>query len=243
MAGCFLGVDGCRGGWFAVALAGPNDWTAQLFSDLAGLSNAFPDAELILIDIPLGLPSCGPRGCDREARRLLGRGYASSIFPVPCRPALEAPDYRLACAANRQVLGVGISRQSYLIGPKIREADRWRRSAAGSKAPVRESHPELAFRALNGGRTLGHKKKTALGKTERLVLLRRQFPKSEAVVEQARREHHRRNVLADDDVLDALCLAVTAHYFGERLESVPAAPEVDDYGLPMEIVYGPSRPA
>jgi predicted RNase H-like nuclease len=242
MSGRYLGVDGCRSGWFAVALAGSDAWRTGLHPTLADLSAAFPDAALILIDIPLGLPSQGPRRCDREARKLLGRGFASSIFPTPCREALTAADYPAACDINREILGMRLSRQTYHIMPKIREADQWRRAAGRHGAAIRESHPELAFRALAGGQALEYKKKTVQGKAERLALLARHFPPAQVLFEQARREHRKRD-LADDDILDALGLAVTGWISRGRLDRVPEHSETDGMGLPMEIVFGRIEPA
>jgi predicted RNase H-like nuclease len=104
-----LGVDGCRAGWFAVALDGDAGWHCSLHGQIADLAEAYPEAERILIDMPIGLPADRRRECDSAARRLLGRGRASSIFPVPCRAVLEAADYAQACALNASVLAVKIS--------------------------------------------------------------------------------------------------------------------------------------
>jgi predicted RNase H-like nuclease len=40
-----------------------------------------------------------------------------------------------------------------------------------------------------------------------------------------------------DDVLDALSAAVTAKLGFGRLSTLPAAPEIDSAGLPMEMAY------
>lgn len=229
-----LGVDGCRAGWFAVRLdeAGGR---FGLYANIRALALAQRDAPKILIDMPIGLPASAPRRCDREARRLL-RQRASSIFPVPCRAALSAPDYASACAVNVGVLGVKLSRQSWNILPKIRELDDWLQ-ASGERHWV-EAHPELAFWALNGGEAMAHGKKTAAGLRERLHVLDRCWPGASALYAEARAAYPK-TPLADDDIADALALAVTASLAGGDLRRVPQTPEFDATGLPMQIVFAP----
>ena len=62
-------------------------------------------AELLLVDIPIGLPETGAeRACDLMARRLLGP-RKSSVFPVPVRQAVHAPTYQEACDLNATATG------------------------------------------------------------------------------------------------------------------------------------------
>ena len=52
----YVGVDGCRFGWVAVAEeAGRLEY--RLFGAMSDVLAAHPDAERILVDIPIGLPS------------------------------------------------------------------------------------------------------------------------------------------------------------------------------------------
>ncbi|HCJ10793.1 MAG TPA: DUF429 domain-containing protein, partial [Clostridiales bacterium] len=112
---------------------------------------------MALVDIPIGLPGGGgpaERACDRLARRRLGpRG--SAVFPVPVREAVYAPTYEAACAIQARTRGGRrLSRQVWALVPKMREVDRTLREL-GCEAPLLfESHPELCFAALNGGRPL-----------------------------------------------------------------------------------------
>jgi predicted RNase H-like nuclease len=48
---------------------------------------------------------------------------------------------------------------------------------------------------------------------------------------------HRKTVLGQDDVIDALAGAVTARLGASGLKTLPATPERDGRGLRMEIVY------
>jgi len=227
-------VDGCRAGWFAVAIASEAHWRFGLYRTIAEMACVYRWSELFLIDIPIGLPSITRRRCDVEARRLLGRPQASSIFPVPCRAALAAADYRDACAINAQTLGAKLSKQTWNILPKIREVDEWLRQDGSAR--WRECHPELAFWALAGERLVGNGKKTLAGRDERLVLLRAYFKGTDVLLTAALAAHPRKAV-ASDDIVDALALAVTAWLSGGELARVPERPEFDATGLPMEMVF------
>ena len=81
----FIGVDGCRDGWFCVAIDAAGDWSYALARDAAELADHIDGAASVLIDIKIGLREKPPAGrvCDHEARRLLGQGRASSVFSPP----------------------------------------------------------------------------------------------------------------------------------------------------------------
>lgn len=78
-----VGVDGCRGGWFAVTRNSAGLYWA-VFPTIDELAPAFPDAHRILIDIPIGLPWADApiRPCDSLARKALRP--SASIKRVPC---------------------------------------------------------------------------------------------------------------------------------------------------------------
>ena len=86
-----VGVDGCRKGWVSVALQSGQPARLMVFEDLTELWQAHRGADVILIDMPIGLLQTGPaeRQCEREARVQLG-ARRSSVFPVPCREAVYA---------------------------------------------------------------------------------------------------------------------------------------------------------
>ncbi|TVP56444.1 MAG: DUF429 domain-containing protein [Gemmatimonadales bacterium] len=239
-----VGVDGCRSGWFAVSLSGSGAWKTNVYPDFAELWAAHRTASLILVDIPIGLRDEGPdeRSCDREARRLLGHPRGSSVFPAPCRAALSASSHAEASRINRERSGRGLSIQSWGITPKIRQVDRLMLASTPDRGAirrtVREVHPEVLFRALNGGHPLRHGKKYREGVRERLEILRRTDLRADAIVDDAHRRWLRREV-ARDDILDALAAALTAEGGPSGLETLPATPPVDAEGLRMEIVYRP----
>ena len=110
---------------------------------------------LIAVDIPIGLldrAQPGGRPCDRNARILLGRARASSVFTPPIRAALKARAYREAMRLN----GAGMSKQAFNIMAKIREVDGV--IEPGSQDRVFEAHPELAFIGL-AGRPMRHNRR------------------------------------------------------------------------------------
>lgn len=221
-----LGIDGCRGGWFAVRQRA-GEWSFALFPSIGALSAAHVTAARALIDIPIGLPGETARLCDTLARRQLG-GRRSSIFPVPCREAVYASGYADACEANRRRLGRSLSRQSWNIAAKIAEVDTY--LTGGGTLPLAESHPELCFARLKG-RPLENPKSSPEGLSERLEVLSHHFAGAESLLREARDSLPRRMV-RDDDVVDALVLAVAA---GLPLQTLPADPPVDARGLPMAI--------
>lgn len=110
----YVGVDGCKGGWFAVALTDDGDWDVAVFPNMASLWEKFRGAALILIDVSIGLRNCGleERFCDREARKLLGQKRGSSVFPAPYRPTVYADNYLEANEINQRMTGRRLSKQS-----------------------------------------------------------------------------------------------------------------------------------
>jgi predicted RNase H-like nuclease len=227
------GVDGCRGGWFYFWINGRvfgHGLTGSLASIVADRT-----ASVILVDIPIGLPGeQESRVCDTEARKLLGR-RASSVFPAPCRAALDAESYEDACEVNQRLTGRRISLQCWNIVPKIREADILVRGRGRARMRLRESHPELCFATLNGGRPMASGKKSTAGFEERMAVLNRRWRPAVGAAQQALAAYKRSDV-GRDDILDAMVLAVTASLPAGRRESLPARPRRDEKGLPMEMV-------
>jgi predicted RNase H-like nuclease len=233
----FIGVDGCKKGWFAVALDSADNWKINVFKAFTHLWDACNPVSLVLIDIPIGLPDSGRRICDLETRRILGR-RGSSVFAVPSRKALQAGTYRQACAINKRVNGVKLSIQTWNIRAKIKEVDTWVSNNPKAQPRIRESHPELCFWALAGGHAMVYPKKSAQGHAERCAILEKNEPQTGAIVNQALARFRRKD-LARDDILDALVLAVSARLSSGAPKTVPLNPPKDDKGHPMEIVYPP----
>ncbi len=233
-----MGVDGCPGGWVAVA----RDCTTgrhccRVLETFAAVMDYARDARVVAVDIPIGLldkAEPGGRECDRRARKLLGGKRASSVFPAPVRAILPCRTYAAALAASRASSphGLGLSKQCHAIAPKVREVDDAMTPALQNT--VREIHPELCFLGMNGGQAVREPKRTAVGLTARAGLLRRHgfecfldsligcaVPGAEA-----------------NDLLDACAACWTAaRILDGTAIRVPDSPEEDARGLRMEMWY------
>jgi predicted RNase H-like nuclease len=234
----FVGVDGCSSGWFGVCLTNSGEWETGIEPNFGRIWTRWHAADSILVDIPIGLRDSGneERLCDREARRALGPPRSSSVFPVPCRPSLQAEGYPDACRINKRYTGRRLSQQSWNIAGKIREVDDLLQSHPRARSVVREIHPEVLFWALNGGKSMQHNKRTEDGFKERLQLLELRNPGSEVIVTSVLNRFARKEI-ERDDLMDALAAAVTGKLGKGSLRSFPEWPERDSTGLPMEIVY------
>lgn len=234
----YIGVDGCKAGWFFVATGPGDNVEFGVFENIEGLFKAYSDVRLILIDIPIGLPSkeIKKRGCDLEARKILGPKRASSVFPPPCRDALVAKTYSEACLINQDILGKKISQQTFNLIKKIKEVDNFLSLHFEAKNIIRETHPEICFWALSGYKPMVHRKSQSQGVDERLDLLEQHYPQANAIYKAALDRYPRKEV-ARDDILDALVIAITAGKLDSREATLPQIPEKDALGLSMEMVY------
>jgi predicted RNase H-like nuclease len=232
----YLGIDGCRGGWFLVGLDEEGNSRFQLLRHIDELDTWLAAAELVLIDIPIGLLRREPqaRECDKQARRILGRPRGASVFTAPSRCALDCKTYSEANTRNRACTGRGLSRQCFGILPKIREMDAYL-DKPDRRSKIHEMHPEVCFWALNKQTPMAFNKKQVEGFVERLQLLARDCPESQSMIESAMQTYPRAE-LARDDIVDALVGAVTAR-FAKPLRRIPEHPARDEKELIMEIVY------
>ena len=81
----YVGVDGCKGGWFSIGFDEQGKHEFKVCKTFDKLLEHYKDAELILVDIPIGLPE-GKEGrkCDTLARKKISP-LNSSVFPPPTR--------------------------------------------------------------------------------------------------------------------------------------------------------------
>jgi predicted RNase H-like nuclease len=234
------GADGCPTGWlvaFVELLSG--ETRLRIVPRFAGLLDAPEQATIIAIDIPVGLPErvgAGGRTPERLVRPHLGERQ-SSVFSVPARAAFAAADYGEACALALATSDPPrkISRQLFMIAPKIREVDAVLRADPAAVSRVREVHPELAFWRLNGERALDQPKKIKSRcyppglALRRSLLIEAGYPGDLVHMRPPRGA-------GEDDLLDALACAATARLIaGGRARSFPDPPERDRFGLPIAI--------
>jgi predicted RNase H-like nuclease len=201
------GVDGTKGGWVAVVLVDGRVQRTALLRPVGTDFSELADATVIGIDVPIGF---GPRRADSAARTYLS-GAASTVFTTPSREVLEAPFGP----------GLGVSAQAHNLGERVLHVT----DLAKSDPRLREVHPEVSFRAMNGGEALRFRKKSAGGAFERLDLLRRQ------VIELG--DFGAAASAPLDDVLDAAAAAWTALRLATgTAKSLPSPPErIDDYDV------------
>lgn len=232
----YVGVDGCDAGWLTVVFSG-SDWSIQLLPSAFSVWYTYRDASRILIDIPIGLTDSGtPRLCDREARKRLSPHRHNSVFSVPCRSAVYEDTYKAAQQVNKRIQGKGLNSYSWGIASRIREVDELLEFNPAAQHRMRETHPEICYWALNGFEAMEHGKQTEAGYQERRDLLTRVDPRCEEIIESAR-EIYQSEGVDPDDILDALAITIIASGREDTLKTLPADPDTDTRGLPMEIVY------
>ena len=228
------GVDGCPAGWLVVrAETGDRlrllDLSiAATFEDLIASTR---DCAAVAVDIPIGLSNDGRREPDIAARQVLRPLRHNSVFPAPVRPVLAATGYAEACAisASARPDSKRISKQTYALLPKIRQADDVLTPELQDR--IVEVHPEVCFWRLNGERPMERPKRTPEGALARRLLLSEAFatPLASITIPQG---------AALNDLHDACAAAWTAGRVANgTAERLPPAPPRDSRGLRMEIVY------
>lgn len=225
-----LGVDGCRAGWVALLWRPDGSVDVRVGPEVALLVEThFPEAEVVGIDMPIGLPVRGRRQADLLARKALP-GKSSSVFSTLLREVYEAPDYAagrtrmLAVTANEPDGPRSCSAQAWALGRKVLEVDDWVHSGPGRR--VVEVHPEVSFAEMAGAPVLAAKRRPE-GEQRRRELLTEQgmMPPTEAP-----------RGAATDDLLDACAAAWSAARVARgEAYSLPEPPETLSDGWPAAI--------
>ena len=227
-----LGVDGCPGGWIAVRWGETlSHHLCRSFTDVLAM-----EADVIAVDMPIGLPDLSGRDAEREVRARLGQRQ-SSVFSVPSRAAVMCADYREACSANLAHSDPPkmVAKQIFHIFPKMREVDAVMTPALQSR--IFEVHPELAFWAMNGETPLALPKKVKGRPHPPGLALRRGLLEAAgfplATLPPA---SYRAADVGPDDLLDACACAWSARRLGQgRGVRFPAHPPANSRGLRMAI--------
>lgn len=234
-----VGADGCPDGWIAAYVCADGDAlqlrVVRRFIDILA---APEQPRIVAVDIPIGLPDrAGPGGreAERRVRPLLGERQ-SAVFSVPSRAAIEAPTYGEACRRALQTSDPPrkVSKQLFMLAPKIREVDAALRAAPEEAGRVFEVHPEVAFWRLNGERALAVPKKVkgrpyAPGLAlRRRLLVAAGFPLAARLAPPPG--------AGPDDALDALaCAAIARRLHRGIARPFPDPPPRDASGLVMAI--------
>lgn len=225
-----IGVDGCPAGWIAVI------WNDQiehrLFAAFADILAC--DAEIIAVDMPIGLPQMSGRDAERAARKVLG-ARQSSVFAIPSRAAVMCADYRQACEVNLQHSDPPrkIAKQTFHLFPKIREIDALMSPDLQSR--IHEVHPEVAFWAMNEKKPIHLAKKVKSQNHQSGIELRRQLlQKSGFPINQLPPATYRKSDVGDDDLIDACACAWSARrILNSSATCFPETSRIDARGLKM----------
>lgn len=133
-----------------------------------------------------------------------------------------------------------MSKQTYGIMRKIAQVDTLLSREISLQLSFRETHPEICFWSLNNYKVLNSRKKEKEGVNERLELLKGFSKNAHAFYDRmrTRRDLKLGKDVKSDDILDAMAAALTASLSEQFiLKTLPEVPEVDSFGLKMEIVY------
>ena len=229
--GLYIGVDGCRAGW-AAAILNRGKLRLKVYKTIANLVEEYPLFDAFLIDMAIGLRNRPDEvRPDSAAKKELGI-KASSVFPIPSREAVYAEGEEAQKHANIRTLGKSLAKQSLAIIPKIRELDEFLNDHPQYKNKILESHPEVGFARLNGSVVLSRKKEEP-GISERIHILSKYLDKKSL-----KEMYDKANELGcgQDDLIDAICLAVTGAMHAHGLsETLPEKSEPDEKGLLMQL--------
>ena len=187
-----------------------------------------PKFEAAAINAPVGFeeqPAAPFRGCDREAKELVGWPRHVAVRPVPSRAALRAPTREEA----RKI-------EPWLTNDDLRRF-KWIRQAEAEFQPFHQrtyfsAHPDLSYVVLNGDRPLTSSPYQQDGVIERINLIRNKLPGVEDVLTAAPPKG-----AGQVHLLQAAGLLWTARRAaGRAMTRLPAEPEWDESGLRMELV-------
>jgi predicted RNase H-like nuclease len=160
-----VGVDAYKSLWMAVVTEDGRFARQVVRRTFAEFLWMFPAAEIVAVDIPIGLPNLTPREADVKARAFVGPQRGASVFKTPPRAVIESESKQDA-KRESQRLGWAWSEQGYGMRWRILELE------AVVEDRVIEVHPEVSFCELAKGH-LQHSKRTAAGISERQQLLGR----------------------------------------------------------------------
>lgn len=232
--GLFVGVDGCKGGWIS-AIIDNGELSLKKYSEFSKILLDIPQFDAVLVDMVMGLPGNIKQYEQRPdgiARKIV-KPRTSTVFAVPTRQAVYEVAKEKQREANISAIGKGLSAQTIAIIPKMREVDEFLLSNKEYVNVIRESHPEVCFARLNGEVLMTNKSEKA-GVLERVQVLSMfiQYLSEVYVTESAKKLGCKA-----DDILDAVCLAVTANLAVQgRTEIIPENPSTDDKGIIMQMV-------
>lgn len=240
------GVDWAGDGWLAVFFDA-GSYAGYAFKDSFERLWANRDLpEVVLVDVPIGLPedlASLPAREELDARARTVTERPSSVFPVPSRDACrkahrDKASYEDVAEQNEADLEKGLNWQSYYITAGIGEVDAYLQDNEGAEERVLESHPEVCFWAMLD-RPLEYPKTCAAGVGERLAALETRLDKPGETLHTVTTDLHGESSEIDvDDVVDAIVLGATASIGKSQLEYLqPNGSATDPVGMPLQMAY------
>lgn len=227
-----LGVTGSNGGWIT-AIIKNGELVVESYSILDSIVSIYSNADEILVDMVIGLQSSiADVRPDDTARELIGE-KPSEVFVAPCRQAVYADNISFAYSENKKVLGKRFSSSNLGVVQKIREVDTFLQENPQYKNVIKESNAEVCFAIFNG-KTVMSKKISAEGMKERIKIISKYFPELtfNGIVYLANK--CKGNPV---DVIDAVCLAITANLVVQnKFQVIPEEPMKDETGILMQMI-------
>ncbi len=228
-----VGIDWMKPYWLAVEMRN-NELSVQKLKHIEEINTCYKNADALLIDIPIGLPENNEQARlrpDVQARAYLQGARKSSIFNVLYRQIVYAETTKQAWELNRQ-LNAKMAVVGDALRPMLREVDSFLAENPQWQNRLVESHPEVAFQMLNGGNGLQYSKHTEAGIQERIEILQKYGVDPFSLLAAFTTKQH-------EDVLDAMCLAVSAMLGCKNgFQTIPEKPICDSRGLKMQMVFG-----
>jgi predicted RNase H-like nuclease len=223
------GVESCAGGWLVAAgnLQGINlaPQPPMVFPSLVDVLDYKPAFTVVALHAPVGLPERPgqQRACDIAARRVLGHRRAA-VVPAPPRRAVKAGSYEEAKGFDPSI-DVATWKMLPRVAEVVSEVGSWRQRV------VWEVNPELAFWQMNEGRPLRFRKRSQLGRQERVNLVHAKLPGAERLLDA------RPHGVRVDRLLDAAAdLWMARRIVARAVTRLADPPEWDTEGVRMDLV-------
>lgn len=227
-------------GWFGAAVDDDERWTCDLYPCLWSLWNRYRDADAVLIDMPIGLPSVDGerRECDRLAKQLLGERHPG-VYYAPVRDAIYESSLPAAKRVNERA-GYSIQNQTWSIVPRIREVDEFLDDQPGARDRIRETRAEVCYHTFADAQLTTPPTSTT-GIAERRSVLATVAPEAMAALDVAVETYttprYAPTVTDAGAIQDAFAAALTAQRSPDRTATLPLAPPTDERDLEMAITH------
>ena len=238
------GIDACGGGWVVVLAEGPRPLrltTAAVRTTFVEAADFATTASAIAVDIPIGLADRGFRECDIVAQGMMSP-FTGKVFKLSPRRAIMAKTVAERHRLHRELTGQGLPPPAAAFAPKVAEVNVWLLEHGKPQDRVFEVHPELCFRALNGGTPVAESKHVPAGLRVRYGLLR-PFFRDQDVAAWARGflAGKPASAVKEDDVVDAIVACVTGATWTPETTIPGPEPPRDSCGFRMEMRCPPLK--